>query len=129
MNSIYDKWQRFSRPALTPTTLCLGRLLFFSSFIYFFWHRSDDLAVWMEMPGTVWRPISYFKLLPQLHLSAPWVTILLKTWRIGLVFSLVGLWTRVSLPITFFLSLLVVGYPFNFGKIDHISHLPMLVMG
>lgn len=77
-----------------------------------------------------WFPVSYFKLLSgPLCLSSLNAEIFIWLWRLSLVFSLLGLFTRLSLRCAFLLSLFVIPYYFNLGKLHHISHLPVVVLG
>jgi hypothetical protein len=125
-----DKLQRFLFSPASPWSLCAVRLIFLSGFIYTLWYYGFIFEFDATQCGEVWLPVSYFKLLDgPICLTAQQAWLLSLCWKVFLVLGLVGLFTSFSLKMAFFLSLLVIPFHFNFGKIDHNSHFPVILLG
>jgi hypothetical protein len=76
------------------------------------------------LPDEVWKPISYYQLLPHALLTnVPLAKALALLDLLLLVLGLVGLFTRMSLAGAALLSLYVFGLPENQGKIDNFGHI------
>lgn len=129
-SAVVERIRKYFFTPCSPLPLAVFRIIFIFGFLISFLFTNDFfLAAITECRGP-WLPVSYFRLLSgPLCFSAVGAEILILLWRLALVFSLIGLCTRWSLRCAFLLSLFVVPYYFNFGKLHHISHLPVMILG
>ena len=86
----------------------------FYLFIYIYWARTDHFLAWSKVPAEFWLGQGLTQLLTPIHSELPWEFIF-NTWKIFLLFSVLGFWTRYSMAIVFFLSFLLVGHAQSFG--------------
>ena len=105
--------------------LGLARMLFFASLLFYYYDW--NFAQWVGPFNESWQPVSFFNYLPQ-PTSTSTFQLLEKVWSTGLLLCCIGLFSRFSLPLTAILSLLLMGLPNNFGKINNAETLPMLVV-
>jgi len=110
----------------SPANLCISRFLFFGVLVYLY--RGVEYVVWSDFNPLFWFPISFFEvfdltILPNNALAAvTWI------WKISLLFSCIGLFTRFSTFVAFLLGAYLLGLPHNFGKIHHSDGLIVIIM-
>lgn len=112
-----NAWQRFWFEPVPATNLGVVRLLIFAGSLLFFWNK--DFAQYADTPAAYWNPCYLFMKLHLSVFSAQTLLVLGWIWKVSLVTSAIGLFTRVSTWIAFLLSLYLLGLPNNIGKIDH----------
>lgn len=123
-------WNRYWFSPRKPGDLCVARIFFYLLLYFFLRDRIQDLARWGNLPDAgLWTSISFFKYLPFHALSPSVLHSLGILWQVAVIFSALGLFTRLSTKLVFFLGLYVIGLPYNFGKIDHPYHLPLVIAG
>lgn len=117
MSAIVSAWQRFWFDPAPAGDLGLSRLLFFGglSLIYL----THDFSPWATVSPAHWQPIWLFER-PQLPvLPATGLEVVQAVWKLSLLTSCAGLFTRVSMPVAAVLGTYLLGLPHNFGKIHH----------
>lgn len=117
MTGLWRAWRNFWFRPEPAANLCLSRLLFFG--LLFLSCLRVDYSAWGDVPGDFWQPISFFSWSPALHLPAVWLQSLEILFKISLLLSALGLWTRLSVTVAVLSGMLVLGMPNNFGKVHH----------
>lgn len=111
-------------PAL-PLGIC--RALFFG--MLFLWQVGHDFSAWGEYSRAFWIPIWLFD---RLHVPQPSTSVLVVTqivWKIALLFSAFGLFSRAAMAASFLLGTFLMGLPHNFGQTQHFDTLVVFVSG
>lgn len=130
MNTLSKKWDNFWFEPATPDNLGLARILVFGSMALFYlstpylfpswgWHQTFN--EWGAVDHVFWRPIWLFRVLHLPQLSVGQITLMDALWKISLIFSAVGLFTRFSAASATILSVYLFGLPNNFGKTHHLE--------
>jgi hypothetical protein len=127
MRSLRERWQRFWFDAEGPENLAICRALFFG--IMLLLYVDVSWSQWSEVSRVFWEPITLFKRLHVPVFGAPTLTFLGALWKVALLLSALGLFTRWSTAIAFVVGLYLLGLPHNFGKTHHFDALVVLVMG
>jgi hypothetical protein len=132
MTSLRQRWNHFWFQAASPDNLGLCRIVLFGTmFLYYMimprlfpsWGYLENFVPWGSVSRVFWSPVW---LISVLHLP-PASTEVLETvqiaWRASLLFSCVGLFTRVSTAISFGFGLYLFGVAASFGRIHHTEHI------
>lgn len=117
MQSLFEKWKRFWFEPVSPDNLGICRILFFGALFLFYFLR--DFSVWSEVSPAFWMPVDLFKFGHLSVASASLLTIIQVVWKIALLFSCVGLFTRVSTLTALIFGAYLIGLAHNFGKVQH----------
>ena len=125
--SLRDRWQRFWFEAEAPDNLGLCRALFYAAILILYLDVSWSL--WSDVSQVFWEPITLFKRLHMPVFSAPALTALGVVWKVALLASALGLFTRWSTALAFVVGAYLLGLPHNFGKTHHFDALVVLVLG
>jgi hypothetical protein len=111
-------WNRFWFQPEPPAALGACRILFYGGLFVAF--AGIDFTPLCQVAQSYWRPTSFYRIF---FLHGPFstaVTVWLQAaWKISLLVSMAGLFTRVSTAISGLLGLYLVGLTYNFGKLDH----------
>jgi Vitamin K-dependent gamma-carboxylase len=86
------------------------------------WGVLENFAPWGTVSHVFWNPVW---LISVLHISAPSAQLIESiqiVWRAALLFSCIGLFTRVSTALSFALGVYLFGVASSFGKIHHMDH-------
>jgi hypothetical protein len=126
MRTFADRWMRFWFEPSTPVNLAVCRILCFGAFVVL--HARYDVAAWGRLPDELWMPIPLFELL---HVPKPapeplWLVSIV--WKLALLTSCLGLFTRVSTAVSALLGLYILGLPHNFGYQDLANALEVFVL-
>ena len=120
-------WNRFWFSATSPSNLGLCRILFFALFFRLYGFR--DYTLWADVDHIFWMPGQLFDLLHLSPLPREGLAGLALLWKLSMLTSLLGLYTRASTTIAFLLAVYFLGLPHNFGKIHHSDALGLLIFG
>lgn len=113
-SSFAEKWRRFWFEPVAPTGLDICRIIFFGVVFIYFLRR--DFSAWGGVSLALWKPIWLFERL-HLPIFSPTVLMILEViWKASLVFSCIGLLTRVSTCVAFVLGSYLLLLPTNFGQ-------------
>ena len=126
MRALRERWQRFWFDAEAPENLGLCRALFCGLILLLYLNTS--WSEWSEVDRVFWHPITLFKRLHLPVLGASTLTLLGATWKVALLMSALGLFTRWSMAISFGVGFYLLGLPHNFGKTHHFDALVVLVL-
>jgi predicted DCC family thiol-disulfide oxidoreductase YuxK len=88
-----------------------------------------DFSLWADVSNVFWSPIWFFRILGIPVLSPGVLAALQDVWKLSLVFSGLGLLTRISSSVAFLLAAYFFGLQSSFGKIHHADGLIVLVLG
>jgi hypothetical protein len=118
MSSMRQRWENFWFEPASPDNLALCRIVFFG-ILFLFYLRYEDFSAWVTVSDAFWRPTWFFRefhlpLLPSLAVVA-----LQDIWKLALLLSCVGLFTRASTVVSFVLGAYLLCLPHNFGKVHH----------
>lgn len=119
-------WNRFWFEPSPPADLGVCRLLFFAGL--FFFYLPVNFAAWGGVSRSFWMPLPIFA---SLHLGpAPSGILegLATVWRLALVLSAIGLFTRASMAVAAALGFYLLGLPHNFGHVYHFDALLVLAL-
>lgn len=115
-----------------PTLLGRCRVAFYLWVSAFYWPvaitwGSQDISDFADVGSIFWHPLPLFDLLHLPLLPHPWLDYLYLGWKVALAFACVGLFTRLSMWLSFVPALYLLGLPLNFGTVNHATS--GLVMG
>ena len=121
------RWNRFWFEPGPASTLGTCRLLFFG--FLFLWQLPHDYRPWGAYSSVFWMPIWVFDTFG-IPAFAPntlaWIQIV---WKVALLLSAVGLFTRPAMTIAFVLGAYLMGLPHNFGQTQHFDTLVVFASG
>jgi len=125
LKALGRRWMHFWFEPAQPLNLGLCRALFFGA-VFLFYLR-EDFSAWGEVSESFWMPVSFFKGLGVP--SSDWLAVFESVWRVFLVLSCLGLFTRLSTVCSFVLGLYLLGLSYNFGHLSHSRGLVVIVLG
>jgi hypothetical protein len=125
LKALGARWMHFWFEPARPLNLGLCRVLFFGA--VFLLYLREDFSAWGDVSESFWTPISFFGVLAVP--SSGWLALLAGVWRISLVLSCLGLFTRLSTVFSFVLGLYLLGLSYNFGALFHTRGLLVIVLG
>ena len=130
MNWLIRKWNGFWFEPATADNLGLARILLFGSMAVFYlttpylfptWGWHVQFNEWGGVSHLFWKPIPLFRILHLPQLSSAEISLIDAVWKVALIFSAVGLFTRFSNAVAFILCIYLFGLPNNFGKTHHLD--------
>lgn len=121
-----ERWRVFWFSPSSATNLGLCRVLACALFLWT--RRYADYSVWATIPDVFWMPIPLFRwfgipVFPLHILSALGVV-----WKVALLTTMVGLWTRPSAAVACLVGGYLLGLPQNFGKTHHSTTIIPLIL-
>lgn len=128
MTSFVERWNNFLFKPASPDNLGLCRIILFGSMSLFYavipsllpaWGRHEDFSAWGQVSNVFWIPTWLFARFHLLRFSTEVLAVLQLILKFTLALSCIGLFTRLSTAISFFLGLYLFGLPNNFGKTHH----------
>ncbi len=128
MSVLRKHWNHFWFEAAAPDNLGLCRIVLFGTmFLYYVltprlfpsWDYLADFVPWGSVSRAFWRPVWLMAVLHFPPASAQALETMQGVWRMALMFSCIGLFTRISTAISFAFGLYLFGVPASFGKIHH----------
>jgi hypothetical protein len=128
-DTLAARWQRWWFEPEAPINLGVCRLLFFGLLFQHVTFHSGPVSHWASIPAGFIRPVWLFE---KLHLQVAPQSVLLAleiAWKASLLLSCVGLFTRVSTLAAAALTLYMVGVPYNYGKVDHMTAILVFTTG
>jgi len=108
-----DAWNSFWFAPASAENLGWCRLLFFTGIFFFFGAR--DFRGFADVDGVFWNPVWAFRLLGFDQPSRLFLTIVQSVWRIAVVASCVGLFTRAATLLAFLTGTYLLGLLYSFG--------------
>src|SRR3954469_10922589 len=106
---VIDRWLRFWFAPAAPRNLGVSRALFFGGL--FLLYVGVDYSGWSEVSTSYWIPIPLFSALHLEPLRTGALGSLQLIWRTSLVFSALGILSRVSMVVAFVLGTYLLGLP------------------
>jgi hypothetical protein len=125
--AIGARWNRFWFEPGSAATLGICRLLFFG--MLFLWQLPHDFAPWGEYASVFWMPIWLFNTLHLPVLSPAALVWVQALWKVALLLSAIGLFTRSAMFVAFALGVYLLGLPHNFGQTQHFDTLVVFASG
>lgn len=125
-------WTNFWFQPQPPQRLAVSRIIFY---LLFFIFLKDTPALPTIDPAfplePEWHPLGFFRVLhiPPLNFSKGVFLWLKLFWEIAIIFSALGLFTRFSTKVVFFLGFYLVAAQYNYGSLEHSAQLPMVIAG
>ena len=128
MASFEKHWNRFWFEAASPDNLALCRIILFGAmFLYYLltpwlfpsWGYLENFVPWGSVSRTFWHPVWLMSVLHLPPASTQVLGAIQIVWRAALLFSCIGLFTRISTALSFVFGLYLFGVPASFGKIHH----------
>jgi hypothetical protein len=120
-------WSRFWFTPSSPIDLGVSRLFFFIG--VFAIYATEDFSAWGTVSDAFWLPLPLFTILHLKPFSPEVLGALQVVWRVALVLSAVGLFTRTSMIVAAVLGTYLLGLPHNFGQTYHFDALLVIAMG
>ena len=122
-------WMRWWFAPAAPDNLGLCRALFLGGVLLYFL-RHDFSAFGEPVPDPFWRPVwVYRRLLPLRPPGQDLVAVLQTVWKASLLLGCVGLLTRLSTFVAFALGLYLIGLPYNYGTLSHMTAATVFILG
>ncbi len=117
-----------------PTLLGRCRVAFYLWVSVFYWPvavtwGSQNIADFADIGSIFWHPLPLFRLSHLPLLPHPWLDILYVGWKVALACSCVGLFTRLSMWLSFVPALYLLGLPLNFGTVNHAASGLVMALG
>lgn len=105
-----------------------------SLYLTFFWfyHTFGILSYqsWLTPEfRSFYDPVSFFRIFNFDHLGVFASFDGILVWKVSLIASAIGFLFPLSSMVSFFGLLMIAGIPLNFGKIHHLNHLPVVILG
>jgi Vitamin K-dependent gamma-carboxylase len=131
MTSLRQYWNHFWFEAAAPDNLGLCRIILFGSmFLYYLltprlfpsWGYLGNFAPWGSVSHAFWNPVWLMSVLHLPPASSQVLEVMQIAWRAALLFSCVGLFTRIATAISFGFGLYLFGVAASFGRIHHTEH-------
>lgn len=122
-----SRWHRFWFEPVSPDNLGICRFLFYGLLVIYY--APVSFVGWASVPKSFYDPIWLFERLHLPILPDPYLNSLASLWKAALLLSCLGFVTRVSTAVSFLLGVYLIGLPYNFGKTDHMTALPIFAMG
>ena len=127
--TLRDRWRRWWFEPESPLNLGVCRLLYFGLLFQHVTFQTRPVSHWATIPPGFIRPVWLFAKL-HLHVAPPSVLLGLEiAWKASLLLSCVGLFTRVSTVVAAALTLYMIGVPYNYGKVDHMTAILVFTTG
>jgi hypothetical protein len=123
---VISRWSGFWFTPSSPIDLGVSRLLFFSG--VFAIYAREDFSAWGAVSDAFWLPLPLFTILHLKPLSPDLLGVLQIVWRIALVSSAVGFFTRTSTIVASLLAGYLLGLPHNFGQTYHFDAVLVIAM-
>ena len=128
-DTLADRWRRWWFEPESPLNLGVCRLLFFGLLFQHVTFQSRPVYHWASIPAGFIRPVWLFEKL-NLQVASPSVLLGVEiAWKVSLLLSCVGLFTRVSTLVAAALTLYMIGVPYNYGKVDHMTAILVFTTG
>jgi len=124
---VISRWSRFWFTPSSPVDLGVGRLLFFAG--VFVIYAREDVSAWGAVSEAFWLPLPLFTALHLKPLLPDVLGVLQVVWRVSLLLSAVGLFTRASMVVASLLGVYLLGLPHNFGQTYHFDAVLVIAMG
>lgn len=120
-------WNHFWFEPGPASTLGICRLLFFG--MLFVWQLPHDFSPWGGYASVFWMPIWLFQALGMPLLAPSAIGWLQAAWKVSLLLSAIGLFTRPAMVVAFALGTYLLGLPHNFGQTQHFDTLVVFASG
>ncbi len=127
LRRLTHRWLMFWFEPRHSTDLGISRLLFFG--LLFVLYVGEDFSAWGSVSDVFWMPIWVFERLGLPSLNTEALAVLQFWWKVALAMSAVGLWTRLSMAVSFIAGAYLLALPHNFGHTYHFDALLVFVMG
>jgi len=124
--ALFQAWNRFWFEPASATDLGVCRMMFFAGLFLFY--LPVDFTEWGHVSTAFWMPLPMFSLLHLGPASPAALDSLSTVWRIALIFSAIGLFTRSSTIVAAVLGFYLLGLPHNFGHTYHFDALLVLAL-
>jgi hypothetical protein len=122
-------WCRFWFAPASPENLGICRLLFFGGLLLYFL-RSDFSVYAGDVAPVFWRPTwSGRRLFPSGPPAEHTVVLLQAAWKVSLAMASAGLLSRAAAGAACVLSAALLGLPYNFGIVSHMTAATVFVCG
>ena len=119
---------RFWFEPTSPLNLGMCRLVWLGT-ILLMRYAWVDFSAWSDVPAVFWRPTFLFDVLGLGPPDKGAVAVLQVVWRVALILSFVGLFTRTSTLLAFVVGLYLIGVGHNYGKVHHSDAVVVLTLG
>ena len=117
LNSIRDRWIRFWFAPAAATNLGVSRVLFFGALAAFY--IPHNFSIWGSVSPAFLQPIWLFETFRVPVLSPAMLVVAETVWKLSLVLSCLGLFSRPSMAVAAVLGTYLLGLPHNFGQTYH----------
>lgn len=100
--------------------------------IFYFYDRISGLYYlnWLNPEFQAYfAPVSFFSFFSFQDFQFLGDLDILNFWKVSLIFCALGIAFPISSFVSFLGILIMAGIPLNFGKIHHVNHMPVVVMG
>jgi hypothetical protein len=114
---VLKKWLHFWFEPASPANLGISRVLFFSGLLLFY--SQEDFSAWGSVSSAFWMPLPLFSALHLTPASPAVLGVMQALWRVALVLSAAGVFTRASMTVSAALGFYLLGLPHNFGHTFH----------
>ena len=112
-----NRWMAFWFAPAAPTNLAVARVLFFGLLAAFY--IPHDFSIWGSVSPAFLQPIWLFETFRVPVLSPAMLEVAETVWKLALVLSCLGLFSRVSMAAAAVLGTYLLGLPHNFGQTYH----------
>lgn len=124
MNRLMASIRDFFFSSGRPQELGYCRVVFYLWLFLFYLplmdtYGSQNVSAFADVGDVFRQPIFPFGLLGEWVVPHPWIDLLVAMWKVSLLLSCVGLFTRTSMWGAFLLGSYVIGLPFNYGTMTH----------
>lgn len=126
--SLQQHWMHFWFEPTGPTNLSLCRLFIFGCFLLRYLIVPHHVRIYPETFADLWQARPLLDVIQLPVLSPQWLGSLETLWLLALACSCLGLMTRLSTFLSFWLGLYLLWIPHNYGKLHHTDMITILVL-
>lgn len=110
-----QRWNNFWFKPVPPDNLGISRIVFFGGlFVFYLWH--GGFSAWAAVSRAFSEPLWLFARFHVPLISERPIAVLQMVWKLSLLLSCIGLFTRLSTTISFVLGFYLLAIPHSFAK-------------
>lgn len=126
MKTLMANWSAFWFAPSEAWTLGVCRAASCSLILFVF--ATADFSVWGDVGSAYWMPVFPFSIWHVSLVSSGMIATLAGVWRVALLTSALGLFTRLSTVVAAVVGVYLLGMASSFGKINHSFPLLVFIM-
>ena len=121
VGTLADRWRQWWFEPVSPLNLGICRVLFYGLLFQHMVLHTRPINAWATIPDGFLKPAWMYEFFRIPVFPPPVLLAMEIVWKAALLLSCVGFFTRVSTIVAAPLTLYLIGVPYNYGKVDHMT--------